>query len=283
MGPEPTILAVYAAGIYEHREAESPSHLLVGGVLEAGGRLLSPGHPPEAPDHEARGASRKVAPTEPGLVPSWSAGYAPRSSLFEQTGDESVPSAFARNWPMSSSRNCLIRIVRVGNGTQPIYLPSHRTSSGLPPPRDPQRHLLFRRERLFGALASSPLSAVAYRLDGPPRREVAGQEPPGATALQCVEHTTEDVARKVNSGTPPLVSGRQVHLDVSELRVGKVFTGWSVSHRLRRSTFIRRSLEEVIKEDRPKLSERFITDSSPCVQMAELWPSSVGRALGRWS
>ena len=139
--------------------------------------------------------------------------------------------------------------------------------------------LLFRRERLFGALASSPLSAVAYRLDGPPRREVAGQEPPGATALQCVEHTTEDVARKVNSGTPPLVSGRQVHLDVSELRVGKVFTGWSVSHRLRRSTFIRRSLEEVIKEDRPKLSEKFITDSSPCVQMAELWPSSVGRAL----
>src|SRR5215212_5355115 len=48
--------------------------------------------------------------------------------------------------------------------TSPSRSQSHRTSSCLPPPRDPQRHLLRRKERLFVALGSSRVPTLAQRL-----------------------------------------------------------------------------------------------------------------------
>jgi hypothetical protein len=61
-------------------------------------------------------------------------------------------------------------------------------------------------------------------VDDPPRREFAGQQPPGAAALKDVEEDgIEDLSRVVDLGRSPLVSGVQVRrLYVSELCVGKV-------------------------------------------------------------
>jgi hypothetical protein len=59
-------------------------------------------------------------------------------------------------------------------------------------------------------------------VDGPPGRELAGQEAPGTAALEHVEDGVQDLARGVDLGPPSLVGGGQVLLDVPEFLLGKV-------------------------------------------------------------
>jgi hypothetical protein len=59
-------------------------------------------------------------------------------------------------------------------------------------------------------------------VDGPPGREFARQQSPGATALEDIEEGIQDLARSVDLGATSVISGGYVLLDVSELFVGKV-------------------------------------------------------------
>jgi hypothetical protein len=61
-------------------------------------------------------------------------------------------------------------------------------------------------------------------VDGLPRREVVGQKPPGAAALQEVEDGVEDLAQAVQARSPFVFWDRQERFDALPLGIGKV--GW---------------------------------------------------------
>jgi hypothetical protein len=57
-------------------------------------------------------------------------------------------------------------------------------------------------------------------IDGLPRREIAGQEPPGTTALQDVEDGVEDLAGAVGFRSSSLVGSRNIRLQTYPFGVG---------------------------------------------------------------
>ncbi len=56
-------------------------------------------------------------------------------------------------------------------------------------------------------------------IDGPPRREVVGQKPPGAAAIEDVEDGVEDLVRAVNPGSSTGFRRGQVRFQAGSLSV----------------------------------------------------------------
>ncbi len=81
----------------------------------------------------------------------------------------------------------------------------------------PRPHAQLVVDPLPGAV-EAPGSEVV--VDGLPRREIAGQEPPGTTAFENVEDGIEDLAGAVGFRSSSLVGSRSMDLQIPSFGVG---------------------------------------------------------------
>src|SRR5215218_6728719 len=102
-----------------------------------------------------------------------------------------------------------------------------RAGLRISPEADPQT-LADGRVDPFPGAVDAPETEVM--VDGLPRWEVVGQEPPGAAATENVEDSVEDLAQRVEPGASGSLRNWQVGLDESPFGVGEVGSVCSFHH-----------------------------------------------------